>query len=101
MGKQKGAVNRSSMMAPSARLEHATYCSASKRSNPLSYEGIGNLRLHSENTMKLGRQAAVIIAASVYTCKGLQCWGVAKQVCKEPYATEITESIERENSKSL
>jgi hypothetical protein len=28
-------------MAPSARLEHATYCSASKRSNPLSYEGIG------------------------------------------------------------
>ncbi len=26
-------------MAPSARLEHATYCSASKRSNPLSYEG--------------------------------------------------------------
>lgn len=27
-------------MAPSARLEHATYCSASKRSNPLSYEGI-------------------------------------------------------------
>src|SRR5574338_334361 len=26
--------------APSARLEHATYCSASKRSNPLSYEGI-------------------------------------------------------------
>ena len=29
------------LMAPSARLEHATYCSASKRSNPLSYEGIG------------------------------------------------------------
>jgi hypothetical protein len=28
------------MKAPSARLEHATYCSASKRSNPLSYEGI-------------------------------------------------------------
>ena len=27
------------IMAPSARLEHATYCSASKRSNPLSYEG--------------------------------------------------------------
>ena len=27
-------------MAPSARLEHATYCSASKRSNPLSYEGV-------------------------------------------------------------
>ncbi len=29
------------IVAPSARLEHATYCSASKRSNPLSYEGIG------------------------------------------------------------
>ncbi len=28
------------LVAPSARLEHATYCSASKRSNPLSYEGI-------------------------------------------------------------
>ena len=27
------------ILAPSARLEHATYCSASKRSNPLSYEG--------------------------------------------------------------
>jgi hypothetical protein len=27
------------IVAPSARLEHATYCSASKRSNPLSYEG--------------------------------------------------------------
>src|ERR1041384_6895573 len=26
--------------APPARLEHATYCSASKRSNPLSYGGI-------------------------------------------------------------
>ena len=37
--KQKGAVNRS-QKAPSARLEHATYCSASKRSNPLSYEGM-------------------------------------------------------------
>src|SRR6266545_5910189 len=36
--KQKGADNRS-QKAPSARLEHATYCSASKRSNPLSYEG--------------------------------------------------------------
>src|ERR1051325_6947798 len=37
--KQKGAAIRS-IKAPSARLEHATYCSASKRSNPLSYEGI-------------------------------------------------------------
>ena len=27
-------------MVPSAGLEPATYCSASKRSNPLSYEGI-------------------------------------------------------------
>ena len=26
-------------LVPSARLERATYCSASKRSNPLSYEG--------------------------------------------------------------
>src|SRR5687767_1285477 len=38
--KQKGAVIRSQKGA-SARLEHATYCSASKRSNPLSYEGTG------------------------------------------------------------
>jgi hypothetical protein len=27
-------------MVPSARLERAAYCSASKRSNPLSYEGV-------------------------------------------------------------
>ena len=27
-------------MVPPARLERATYCSASKRSNPLSYEGL-------------------------------------------------------------
>jgi hypothetical protein len=38
--KQKGADTPLLIfMAPSARLEHATYCSASKRSNPLSYEG--------------------------------------------------------------
>jgi hypothetical protein len=29
-----------SIQAPPARLEHATLCSASKCSNPLSYEGI-------------------------------------------------------------
>ncbi len=39
----KEAGNPASVMAPSARLEHATYCSASKRSNPLSYEGISEL----------------------------------------------------------
>ena len=31
---------RFSLMVPPARLERATYCSASKRSNPLSYEGL-------------------------------------------------------------
>src|SRR3989304_2516393 len=36
--KERGSPPRK---APSARLEHATYCSASKRSNPLSYEGTG------------------------------------------------------------
>ena len=36
---KKGAVLPLPVKAPSARLEHATYCSASKRSNPLSYEG--------------------------------------------------------------
>ncbi len=36
---KKTACKRRFHIAPSARLEHATYCSASKRSNPLSYEG--------------------------------------------------------------
>jgi sortase A len=39
--KQKEQANAYSfVIVPSARLERATYCSASKRSNPLSYEGI-------------------------------------------------------------
>lgn len=38
--KTKEAGKPAPKMAPSARLERATYCSASKRSNPLSYEGI-------------------------------------------------------------
>ena len=36
---KKERLSAPNKMAPSARLEHATYCSASKRSNPLSYEG--------------------------------------------------------------
>ena len=42
--------------APSARLEHATYCSASKRSNPLSYEGILQARIliHNQGLVKDG-----------------------------------------------
>jgi hypothetical protein len=38
--KKKRGKSASKVMVPSARLERATYCSASKRSNPLSYEGV-------------------------------------------------------------
>jgi hypothetical protein len=42
---------------PSARLERATYCSASKRSNPLSYEGIArrDFTLHADGGQGLSQ----------------------------------------------
>jgi hypothetical protein len=46
---KKGAVLPLPVKAPSARLEHATYCSASKRSNPLSYEGMAGRDFNSES----------------------------------------------------
>lgn len=40
-------------MAPLARLEHATFWSATKRSNPLSYRGKGDgILMHIERWVK-------------------------------------------------
>src|SRR4026209_1635778 len=55
--KRSGSTAPIFSIAPSARLEHATYCSASKRSNPLSYEGKqGGILTRLDMTVKSGKE---------------------------------------------